>query len=499
MLAHLPVLVIVVPLLAALAIPLASRVWKGAAYGLTLGALAFACFGCVHMLVDVAGGEVGRRITYSMGAWVPPVGIGYAIDRLNGIVLTMIAGVGVLTAVWMRRSVQREIPEAAQSSYYCVFLLCCTGFLGITITADIFNLYVFLEIASITSYVLIAMGRRRQALYAGYSYLIVGSIGATFILLGIGHLYMRIGSLSMVDILAAFQADPGLYHMSDVRTAFAFFTVGLAIKMALFPLHGWQPSAYTHAPSASSLFIAATSTKVSAYAFYRIAFGVFGIGFLTDGLPEIGKGVLVMAAAAIVLGPLLAIRQTDLKRLLAYSSVGQIGYIMLGVVLLNGDGVTGSIIHFWNHAAAKGALFCVAGALVYKTGAARVEDLAGMGRRAPWTAAALTVAGCSMVGVPMTAGFLSKWYLAAGALEADLPALVPVLLASSTFTAIYVWRLLQLVWFAPADVQAKVMSEVPWSMRVPALVLAAACLVFGLSPISVRLAQDAARALGVMP
>lgn len=495
MVAHLPVLTIMIPLFAGLFMPLLGRLNRAIIWPLAVGALGFATFGSIHMLADVA--TTGEAIHYSFGGWGLPTGIGYRVDVLNGMVLAMIAGAGLLTSIWMLRPAQKEIPDEGRASYYAVFLLCCAGFLGITITADIFNLYVFLEIASITSYVLIAMGGRRQALYAGYSYLIVGSIGATFILLGIGHLYMRTGSLGMADILSQFQADTSLYTLSDVRTAFAFFTVGLAIKMALFPLHGWQPSAYTHAPSPSSLFIASTSTKVSAYAFYRICFGVFGLAFLTDGLPEIREIVLVMSSAAIVLGPLIAIRQGDLKRLLAYSSVGQIGYIMLGVVLLNVDGLTGGIIHFWNHAAAKGSLFCVAGALVFRTGSARVSDLAGMGRRAPWTSAVLTVAGCSMVGVPMTAGFLSKWYLAAGALEADYVFVVPVLIASSVFTAIYVWRVLQLVWFAPKDVEPAVTSEVPWSMRLPALVLGAACLVFGLTPWSVDLARSAAVALGV--
>ena len=493
---HLPVLIVMVPLFAGLFATLLGRLHRGIVWPLAVAALAFSCYGSIAMLVDVA--QTGVALTYEFGKWPAPTGIGYRVDLLNAIVLVMIASAGLLSAVWMRRPLEAELPETGHKSYVAVFLLCCAGFLGITITADIFNLYVFLEIASITSYVLIGIGKRRQALYAGYSYLIVGSIGATFILLGIGHLYMRTGSLGMADILSQFEADPSLYALSDVRTAFAFFTVGLAIKMALFPLHGWQPSAYTHAPSPSSLFIASTSTKVSAYAFYRIAFGVFGLAFLTKGLPQVREAVLLMASAAIVIGPLLATRQGDLKRLLAYSSVGQIGYIMLGVVLLNVDGLTGGIIHFWNHAAAKGALFCVAGALVYRTGSARVEDLAGMGRRAPWTSAVLTVAGCSMVGVPMTAGFLSKWFLAAGALEADYVFVVPVLLASSALTAIYVWRVLQLVWFAPADVEPRVTAEVPWSMRLPSLVLAAACLIFGLGPWSVDLARDAAHMLGVM-
>ncbi|MDA1194161.1 MAG: monovalent cation/H+ antiporter subunit D family protein [Planctomycetota bacterium] len=496
MLQHLPVLTIMVPMFAGLLVPLLARVHAGIVRPLTIGALGFSCFAAIHMLLHVQG---GHPIEYAMGGWPIPTGIGYRVDGLNAMVLVMIAVIGLLTALWMRRSIEDELPAAARPGYHAVLLLACTGFLGITITADIFNLYVFLEIASITSYVLIAMGRRRQALYAGYSYLIVGSIGATFILLGIGHLYMRTGSLAMADILAQFQANPDLYGMSDVRMAFAFLVVGLAIKMALFPLHGWQPGAYTHAPSASSLFIAATSTKVSAYALYRIVFSVFGTEVLVSGLPPVRDALLAMACAAIVLGPLIAISQGDLKRLLAYSSVGQIGYIVLGLMLLDERGLTGGIIHFWNHAAAKGALFCVAGALVLRTGAARVDDLAGLGRRAPWTASAVTVAGCSMVGVPLTAGFLSKWYLATGALATDRLYVVPVLLASSGLTAVYVWRILQKVWFAPADVEPRVGAEVPWSMRLPTLVLAAACLVFGIAPWSVEFARDAIAALGIAP
>ena len=492
---HLLVLVIVVPLLTALAIPLVTRKWKGGGPVLAVAALAFSVYAAVQMLATLANGPLDLEIQYDMGGHAPPFGIAYVLDRLNGMVLAMIATMGLLTALWMRGTLVREIDERKHGSFWAVFLLCVTGYMGITVTGDVFNLYVFLEIASITTYVLIAMGTGREALYAGFSYLIVGSIGATFILLGIGHLYMATGSLAMADIATYFARDPGLYDSSVIRSAFAFFSVGLAMKMALFPLHGWQPNAYASAPSGVSTFIAGTATKVSAYAAYRISFSVFGLTFIANSPVPYTDGLLIMAASAIVVGPLLAIRQYDLKRLLAYSSVGQIGYVMLGLVLMNQDGLTGGIIHFWNHAAAKGALFCVAGALVYTTGAARIEDLAGMGRRAPWTSAILTVAGCSMVGVPLTAGFLSKWYLSVGALEAGRWVVVPVLLLSSLFTAIYVWRLVQLVWFAPRDVEPKVQAEVPWSMRGPALVMAAACLVFGVAPVGVALARRAAEAL----
>ncbi|MDJ0973081.1 MAG: monovalent cation/H+ antiporter subunit D family protein [Planctomycetota bacterium] len=492
---HLPVLVVVVPLITALLIPLLTRAWRGTGWGLVSASLAFSAFGAIQLLVEVLRTGVPAR--YSMGDWPIPAGIEYVVDELNGMVLVMIAVAGTLAALWMHQSVKREVLARARRSYYTVFLLFAAGLMGITITGDVFNLYVFLEIASITSYVLIAMGKRKQALYAGFAYLILGSLGATFILLGIGHLYMATGSLAMLDIAERMANDPALYSSSVVRTSFAFFTVGFAIKMALFPLHAWQPNAYTQAPSGATIFIAATATKVSAYGFYRILFTVFGPRFLLDELPQIKEAILLMCVAAIVVGPLLAIRQKDLKRLLAYSSVGQIGYIMLGVVLWSADqthldGATGGLMHFWNHAVAKGALFCVAGALVYKTGAARVADLAGMGRHAPWTSAVMTVAGLSMIGVPLTAGFWSKFYLCTGALEVGRPAAIVVLLVSSLLTAVYVWRLLSLVWFAPKDAEVKVDGEVPWSMRLPALVLGAACLYLFFQPIHLDIARAAA-------
>ena len=486
---NLPALVIVVPLLAALLAPLLTRFAPRVVWWWVTAAMGMTCAISIQLLGRV---QTDGVIRYAMGGWAAPSGIEYSIDMLNAIVLVMIASVGFLASIWMARGLREEIREPKRPTYLTVFLLCVTGMMGIAITGDVFNLYVFLEIASITSYVLIGMGRRRKALYAGYSYLIIGSVGATFILLGIGHLYMKTGTLAMADLATRI---PELHGDTVIETAFAFFTIGFAIKMALFPLHGWQPAAYTEAPAAASIFIAATATKVSAYGLYRMSFTIYGTDFINEDMPIFRDAILLMACLAIVLGPLIAIRQNDLKRLLAYSSVGQIGYVVLGIVLLNLDGVTGGIVHFWNHAAAKGALFCVAGALVYCTGAARVEDLTGLGRRARWTAVTVTIAGCSMVGVPLTAGFLSKYYLAVGAYEAGYWFVLPVLLASSLFTAVYVWRIVSLVWFAPADEEARIGDDVPWTMRIPGLTLAAACLVFGMTSTGADLARQAAKAL----
>ena len=357
---HLPVLVIVVPLMTALLIPLLSR-FGGVrtAWTLVAAALGFSTYASWALLARV--GQEGF-VRYAMGGWLAPTGIEYVVDPLNAMVLVMVSSVGVLATLWMARGLAVDLAPERRSGYLTVFLLFVTGLMGITITGDVFNLYVFLEISSITSYVLIGMGRRRQALYAGYSYLIVGSIGATFILLGIGYLYQATGTLAMADLA---ERLPELFHQRNVLTAFAFVTVGLAVKMALFPLHGWQPSAYSQAPAGASIFLAATATKVSAYTLYRFVYTIYGPRFLIDVLPTARDLILVSACAGIVFGPLLALRQSDLKRLLAYSSVGQIGTIVLGVVLLDPAGTAGGILHMWNHAAAKGALFCVAGALAF--------------------------------------------------------------------------------------------------------------------------------------
>ena len=488
--AHLPVLVIVVPLMTALVIPFLGRLWRGSAPLLVGGALGFSVWGAWQLMGRLA--DTGSPLRYAMGDWDAPTGIEYVVDPLNAMVIFMVAVLGVLCTLWMRKGLALDIPRSGHVGVYAVFLLFATGLMGIAITGDVFNLYVFLEIASITSYVLIGLGRKRQALMSGFSYLIVGSLGATFILLGIGYLYQATGTLAMADLA---ERLPALYDDSRVRTSYAFLTVGLAVKMALFPLHGWQPSAYRHAPAAMSIFLAATATKISAYVLYRVTFSVFGVAFLTDALPILRDIILVMAACAIVTGPLLAIRQTDLKRLLAYSSVGQIGYIVLGIALLNEDGAAGGIAHFWNHAAAKGALFCVAGALVYGAGTSSVSALRGLGRRAPWTATTVTLGGLSMIGVPLTAGFQSKLLLAQGGLASGRWIVVVVLIVSSLLTAVYVWRICMLVWFADREQAPAVSREVPWSMRLPGLALAAACIVLGVTPWGVQWAQHAAEVL----
>lgn len=490
---HLPILVIIIPLISAIIIPLAARLERSFAWAITVAATFLSFLSALFLLKIVM--ETGR-VSYWLGGWEPPWGIEYAVDYLNGFVLVVVTFIAFVVAVYAKRSVLKEIAPEKVPFFYAVYMLFVTGLTGMAITGDIFNLYVFIEITSLSVYTLIAMGKRRDALIASFNYLILGTIAGTFILIGVGYLYMVTGTLNMADLSKLL---PDLYSSTAVRTAFAFFTVGLSLKIALFPLHIWLPNAYTEAPSAVSAVVAATATKVGAYVLIRIMFTVFSVEFDTEVLP-FTTILLILSSVAIIMGSVLAIAQTNLKRMLAYSSVGQIGYIVLGAALVNRVAMTGSLMHILNHALMKGTLFMVAGAVVYMTGTAEISELRGMGRRMPFTMAAFTIGALSMIGVPLTVGFVSKWYLALGAIRAGMWFLVPVILVSSLLTAVYFWRIVEGIYFAPAEDHsespAECRGDAPAMMVIPTLVLAVLCIVFGIVAfIPVSVADLAARML----
>lgn len=490
--ANYPILVIVIPLIAAVVAFLAGLWKKELAWWVTALACLSSFLMAMSMLLSVLGGDT---ISYRLGGWEPPWGIEYVVDYLSAMVLAIVTFIALAVTLYAKRSVEQEIAPGKHAPFYALYLLMVAGLLGMTITGDVFNLFVFIEIASISGYALVAMGRSRDALISSFNYLILGTVAATFILIGIGYIYMVTGTLNMADLRMRL---PELYDTRAVRTAFAFLTVGLSLKLALFPLHIWLPGAYTHAPSAVSSLLAATATKVGAYVLLRFMFTVFTVDFDLEIVP-VTRIFIALSSAAIILGSVLAISQTNLKRMLAYSSVGQIGYIVLGAALVNELGLTGSIIHIFNHALMKGALFMVAGAVVYRTGSEQISDLRGMGRKMPFTMAAFTVGALSMIGVPLTVGFVSKWYLALGALEAGMWFLVPVILVSSLLTAVYFWRIVEAIYFRPFEAAAarpghafdgggRPVREAPFTMVVPMAVLAALCIVFGIAahlPVSV--------------
>jgi multicomponent Na+:H+ antiporter subunit D len=306
----------------------------------------------------------------------------------------------------------------------------------------------------------------------------MGTIGATFYVIGVGFLYLLTGSLNMVDIAArlapAFADNP-----RAVFTALAFLTVGISLKLALFSLHVWLPNAYAYAPSWITAFLSATATKVAIYLLIRFYFSIFGIAIDFRALP-VTEIIIALSVAAMFIASFIAVFETDLKRMFAYSSVAQIGYITLGIGLANQSGLTGSLVHVVNHAMMKATLFLALGAILYRAGTVRLGDLSGIGRRMPLTMAAFTIAGFALVGTPGTVGFISKWYLAVGALDKGWWPLVFLIVVSSLIALVYVGRVLEMAWLRePAPALEKV-SDPPAAMLLPVIALAAATIYFGI-------------------
>ncbi len=478
-----PALIPLLFLAVALLIPLVAWKRNGLAWPVTmLASLVSVVISVYNIFIVIQKGP----IHYFLGGWVPPIGIEYVLDHLSAFIMLVINGVAFLVLIHAKQIVSRELPGKEVPYYAAVVLLLC-GFNGIVITGDLFNLYVFLEISALSLYGLIAVGEK-QSPVAAFRYLIMGTIAASFYLLGLGFLYMKTGSLNMADVKAII---PFVGDEPAVFIALALMTLGMGIKMALFPLHGWLPDSYTYAPSTSSAIIAPTGTKVGAYVLLRVMFFVFGLTYITKMPVPVTTIITWLAAIGIIYGSIMAIAQMEMKRMLAYSGVAQIGYIALGIGLANKWALYGAVLHVLNHAFMKSCLFLVAGNFRFKLGHSNIAKLNdSIRKKMPWTMAAFTVAALSMVGLPPMAGFFSKLYLVMGTIKESNWIFLVVILLSSLLNAVYFFRILEKVYMKPMNRKSPgnertetvdpERDEVSSSMLVPTLILAAGLIVLGL-------------------
>ncbi|MGF1614561.1 MAG: monovalent cation/H+ antiporter subunit D family protein [Gammaproteobacteria bacterium] len=484
---HLPALQVVVPLIAAPVCMLLRhpRLAWGIAALISWVSLGVAIALLARVLCE-------GPVSYALGGWAAPWGIEYRIDELNALVLIVIAGVSAWVVLFARASVEQEIPPEQVNVFYTLWLLFVTGLLGMVVTGDAFNLFVFLEISSLSSYALVSLAQDRRALTAAYRYLVMGTIGATFILIGIGLLYMMTGTLNMADLARRL---PAVADNRTVVVALAFLTVGISLKMALVPLHAWLPNAYTYAPSAVSALLAAASSKVGVYMLLRFSFSILGARFSLEATN--GDRLLLGAALlATVFGSVAALFQTNIKSMLAYSSIAQIGYLVLGISLVSLTGLTAGIVHLFSHALTKAGLFMAVGCLAFRLRGVTLQELAGVGRHMPWTMAAFVCGGLSLIGFPLTAGFISKWYLVVAVLERGWWPAAVVILLTSLLAVAYIWRVVEVAYWRPEPEAGHPPGEAPWSMLGPTWVLILANVYVGIqaAPV-VAMARRAAETL----
>lgn len=475
-----PALAPLIFLFAGIIIPLVALKLRSSAYFVALAATLASTIVSISNLISVLD---SGPVRYFFGGWPPPIGIEYVLDPLSAFLTAVINGITLIVLIHAGKIVEKEIQEHRRVPYYALVMLFLCGCNGIILTGDFFNLYVFLEISSLALYGMVAVGDKKAPISA-FRYLIMGTVGGGFYLLGVGFLYVHTGSLNMADIKGIL---PVLGTQPVVIVALSLMVLGLGIKMALFPLHGWLPDAYTHAPSASSSIMAPIGVKIGAYGILRILLFVFGIKFVTQVFP-IAQILTWLSAAGIIYGSIMAISQDEMKRMLAYSSISQIGYIGLGIGLANPYGIIGAVLHILNHGLMKACLFLVAGNFRMKLGHSNIKNFNDtLRKKMPWTTAAFAAGALAMVGIPPTVGFFSKWYLALGTIENKSWILLAVILLSSLLNAVYFFRIIEKIYFrSPSskqeekEHQSRKGTEVVASMLIPTLVLAGALFIFGL-------------------
>ncbi|OFW48569.1 MAG: hypothetical protein A2163_11130 [Actinobacteria bacterium RBG_13_35_12] len=480
---HIPILIIILPLLAAFLVLLTRK------YKIVLAAVSIIT-SIVFTLTLSSRVLSNDKITYHLGGWRGPLGVSLVIDGLGFFFSLIALGLGLLVIIY-------SIPEKRYSrTYYFLLLVSLSSMIGVIYTADIFNMYVFYELLSLAVYLLIAYPKTGVTLRASFSYLIMGGVGLSFFLLGVGFLYAMTGTLDIFHIAerlpAAFNSS-----MQMVIMSFVLIATGMGIKIAVFPLHGWLPDAHSMAPSPVSALLSGVTVKIGIYCLIRVVYTAFSaeMFFLINS----HNILMVLGVVSLLFGASMALAQKDLKRLLAYSTINQLGVVLIGLGIGTEMGLTGALFHVLNHAIMKSTLFFCAGIMITETGTREVKGLSGFGRQQPAITFAFIVASLGMIGIPPVNGFASKWLICLAAVEAGYTILVVIILVASAISAAYYFRVIQVLFsnppeqnHIPAHEEGQVIHKGNLFRVLPIYILAAGCLLLGIVPaLGISLAKPA--------
>ena len=481
---QLPVIIFLIPFLSAISAPLVGLKhpqWCRPMTMLSVFAMSVAAW--VNLWLVLNHGET----RYAFGGWPistalpdPPLGIEWVNDALASVMLVVLSSLASVCLIFGGPVTPKSLGKRAVL-YYTLILLLISGLTGIVFAGDIFNVFVFLEVASLSAYALVGVAGGR-ALMASFRYLILGTLGASFYLLGVVFFYAATGTLNMADLAQLMADKPELATSKAVIGGSTFMFIGFAIKMALFPLHGWLPDAYTRAPDAISPLLAGLMTKVALYGWVRVMFWVLGARDTADGLAQVHLLTLLgaLGSLAAVFGALLALGQQNLKRMFAYSGVSHVGLILIGVSQGNATGFSGGMFYLINDAVMQAAMFFIAGAAIYHHGARTVDEIAKLRQGSRWLTGGLVILALSMIGLPPTGGFFGKWHIILGAIEAGNYFAVAAVIVATLLTMVFFLRLFVRVFAEqPASSEAP-RVETHLAFRASVGVTSAAILVLGL-------------------
>jgi len=468
---QLPAILFLLPLFAAISMPvvcLKHHHWSKSISLTILAAMVLVSIFNLHNVVN--HGEV----RYAFSGWAAPLGIEWVADGLASIMLVLLSVLGLLGIVFTGPTSPKAL-GGRTVHYYTLILLFFSALTGIVFARDFFNIFVFLEVAAISSYALIGVAGGR-ALFAAFRYLILGTIGASIYLLGVSYLYAVTGTLNMADM-----ADklPFLLDSKAIVGGLLFIFIGLGIKMALVPFHGWMPEAYAYAPDSVSPIMASLLTKIVLLAWVRIIYWVLNASIAIYDIPIL-QLVAVLGALAAVIGASLALIQRDIKMMFAYGGVSHIGIILIGIGQGNQTGFVGGIFYLLNDAVMQAALFFIAGVAFCQYGVRTIDELGRIGKQALWLTGSLIIVGLGMIGLPPTGGFFGKWNIILGALEADNYVSVAAVLISTLLTLAYFVKLFEGI-FRPTPTRLDVpFVEFPLSFKMTLGVTSAAIMLLGL-------------------
>ena len=484
---NLPIFIIIIPLFLAFILPVFARRIK-LVEGLVISIEILWFLAAIYLAALVLL-ENGSSIIYNMGGWKAPWGIELKVDSLAALLMLVITGVSLPVALFAKGNLKKEVGSEERATRFYVLLLLLGGSMaGMALTNDLFNMYVLIEVSTISCCALVSARNHPRASEATFKYLILATLGSTFILGSIGFILITTGYLNMgfahMELIQVWQNSPNV-----VWIAMSFALIGFGVKSALFPLHVWLPDAHSNAPTPASAILSGLAVKGYIICFLKVMYNVFGqdlmIHFSMDRI------LILAGMIAIIAGSLFALAQDELKRRLAYSTVAQIGYLFLGLGLINEKGLTGMLFYLASHAVIKSSLFLASGAIISASGKKNISDLAGIGRKMPITMGVFTIGSLSLIGIPLLSGFVGKWYLLLGSLESGNILAAIVIILGSVLCAAYLLPIIRIAYFEKASDEELEDPALP--QKIALIMLAVAVVVLGILPGSVlELASRAA-------